>query len=515
MKLTKYLIASSLLVSAIFTSGCAVTQKDDLLTVDKITMHSASLEGNVIPINTERELIVVLPPSYHSEQNKTYPVVYLLHGLGAKAEGWFSAVEGEPNIEVALQRLYKEQQISEMIVVVPNSYNEFALGGWYSNSTSGGNWEDYIIKDVIPYIDERYRTNTEKRGLAGGSMGGYGAFRLAMKHPKMFEAIYALSAALGDSSGRDYMSREDVLSEASINIQKNKDYWTWTDSYNYSLALSFAPNETAPLYVQLPFSQTQVELFKDNSLDRLLEDHLDAFKKDAPVIKFDVGTGDYLKTELRLFSKQLKKAGIEAAYSEYLGGHSDKLGLLAEHEIFQFFSMYFTDTLPTTLPDSLSQLDLTSSLKPTIVTLPEFEITASKNYGRAGNAQFMAQWNQLFSLNIDRQKQCKNNAYLGFSDWTNDASGNFHYFVGCEKNKGVSLPEELNETKRVPTNKYAVFTYKGTINNEYSNFFSVIYQQWLPASGYQQAGEYNFELSGENFTYEDESVEISIYVPIK
>ncbi|MCP4321914.1 MAG: esterase family protein, partial [Alteromonadales bacterium] len=145
-------------------------------------------------------MIVVLPPSYHTEPNKQYPVVYLLHGLGAKAEGWFSTVEGEPNIEVALQRLYNEQQISEMIVVVPNSYNEFALGGWYSNSASGGNWEDYIIKDVIPYIDKNYRTDTEQRGLAGGSMGGYGAFRLAMKHPKMFEAIYALSAAFADSS---------------------------------------------------------------------------------------------------------------------------------------------------------------------------------------------------------------------------------------------------------------------------------------------------------------------------
>jgi len=427
-----------------------------------------------------------------------------------------STVEGEPNIEVALQRLYNEQQISEMIVVVPNSYNnEFALGGWYSNSASGGNWEDYIIKDVIPYIDENYRTDTEQRGLAGGSMGGYGAFRLVMKHPKMFDAIYALSAALADSSGRDYKSSEADLSTASINIQKNKDYWTGTDNYNYSLALSFAPNDTAPLYIQLPFSQTQVELLKDNSLDRLLVKHLNEFKAAAPDIKFDVGNRDHLKTELRLFSENLKNSGIKASYSEYNGGHWDKLGLLAEHEIFQFFSMSFTNTLPNELPDSLAELNQSSQLTPKIVTLPAFEVTATKEYGHAGNAAFTRQWEQLLALNMDRNKLCNRNAYLGFSDWTNDSSGQFNYFVGCEVNKGETLAKLFTEKTTVPANKYAVFTYKGPFSEKYAELFTAIYQEWLPSSGYQQAGDYNFEFYDEKFVQGSEASIMTIYVPIK
>ncbi len=124
------------------------------LSVERVLIHSPALENNIIKINAERELIIVLPPSYASQANKKYPVVYLLHGLGATAENWFSDIAGEPNIEHSLEKLYQQNIISEMIVVVPNSYNEFALGGWYSNSTSGGRWEDYIIKDVIPYIDK-------------------------------------------------------------------------------------------------------------------------------------------------------------------------------------------------------------------------------------------------------------------------------------------------------------------------------------------------------------------------
>src|SRR5205085_3914749 len=84
--------------------------------------------------------------------------------------------------------------IGEMIIVVPNGTNAYS-GSFYTNSAVTGNWEDYLIRDLTSYIDGKYRTlaSAESRGIAGHSMGGYGSIILAMKHPDVFGAVYALS----------------------------------------------------------------------------------------------------------------------------------------------------------------------------------------------------------------------------------------------------------------------------------------------------------------------------------
>jgi len=75
----------------------------------------------------------------------------------------------------------------EMIVVVPNGSNRY-LGSFYTNSSVSGNWEDYIYRDVVSFIDDTYRTITKpaSRGIAGHSMGGYGALMLAMRQRGIF-----------------------------------------------------------------------------------------------------------------------------------------------------------------------------------------------------------------------------------------------------------------------------------------------------------------------------------------
>ena len=95
-----------------------------------------------------------------------------------------------------------------MIVVMPNARNAFD-GSFYTNSPVTGNWEQFIVRDLVNYVDHKYRTlRTRKaRGLAGHSMGGYGALRIGMRHPETFSAVYALSAyglAFTDSVERAY-----------------------------------------------------------------------------------------------------------------------------------------------------------------------------------------------------------------------------------------------------------------------------------------------------------------------
>ena len=81
-----------------------------------------------------------------------------------------------------------------MIVVMPNAYTRFQ-GSMYSSSVTTGNWEDYVAKELVAYIDAHYRTIPARnsRGLAGHSMGGYGAMRIGMKTPRRFSSVYLLS----------------------------------------------------------------------------------------------------------------------------------------------------------------------------------------------------------------------------------------------------------------------------------------------------------------------------------
>lgn len=510
----QYQILSVLLVTLSLAS-CAKTQSTTQSSsgVESITIHSNALENARLPINTERELIISLPPSYATNTEKHYPVVYLLHGLGGKAQGWFSDKEGEPNVEKTLARLYAENKIDEMIVVVPDSYNDNSMGGWYSNSTSGGNWEDYIIKDVIPYIDKNYRTKPEQRGLAGGSMGGYATFKYAIKYPGMFSGIYALSAAM---LGDEWFAEQEYLVEINKNLQKPKDEWSPSDTTQYSLALTFTPNEQAPLYAQLPITEQSTLQFKQHSIQSLLAKNLVAFKAAAPVIKFDVGSYDYaIKKTSQALAATLEQSGINASYSEYKGGHWDKHGLIIEHELFQFFSMHFNNTLPETLPPSLLAFqDETVAITPEkIVTLSSKTFTGFEAFDADGPTL----WNTLFTSTGIKPAHCNNNAFIGLARWDNNSPKSY-YLTGCELLPATTLSNK-GETKivmqTVPENSYAVFAYKGTVDHRYGEMINAIYQQWLPESGYQLSGDYHFESYGEEFIpYSEDSI-LYFYIPIK
>ena len=157
--------------------------------VEKIP--APSLEDNLLGDEAEQYVQVYLPPSYaHTE--KRYPVVYFLPGFGSDPHGMNTYFTAE-----ALAAAMSRGEINEMIVVVPNGANALH-GSFYVNSPVTGNWEDFIVQDVVGYIDEHYRTiaGREGRGIAGFSMGGFAALNLAMRHPDLFAAAYGLSPAL-------------------------------------------------------------------------------------------------------------------------------------------------------------------------------------------------------------------------------------------------------------------------------------------------------------------------------
>ena len=161
-----------------------------LIAVLAIVMLPASkalaAEGRIVMETLKnRPVITYLPPSYDSDGDRRYPVVYLLHGGGGAPRSFIEGNYSGMNIRTVLNNLVTLNVIREMIVVMPDI---------------GSAYRDFILKDVIPYIDATYRTLAarESRGIGGHSRGGCGSFTLATDHPEMFAAVYGLAASCLD-----------------------------------------------------------------------------------------------------------------------------------------------------------------------------------------------------------------------------------------------------------------------------------------------------------------------------
>src|SRR5215831_6027251 len=159
------------------------------VTVERIKIHGAALEGNLEGDAVDRDVLVFLPPGYSRERTRRYPVVYALHGYSIGAEQWSQEIHVPQTIEGAFAK-----GAGEMIVVLPDS-KTVHNGSMYSSSVTTGDFENYVAHDVVSYVDSHYRTIAarESRGLVGHSMGGYGATRIGMKHADVFGSLYIMS----------------------------------------------------------------------------------------------------------------------------------------------------------------------------------------------------------------------------------------------------------------------------------------------------------------------------------
>jgi len=132
---------------------------------------------------------VLLPPSYDAEKTRRYPILYLLHGLGDNEE--MLVHSGGMNL---VEDLWEQHQLGEFLIVTPAGGASF-----YINSRDGKRrYEDFFLEEFMPGVEKRYRAQARRgtRGIAGISMGGYGALHIAFRHPQLFAAVGAHSAAL-------------------------------------------------------------------------------------------------------------------------------------------------------------------------------------------------------------------------------------------------------------------------------------------------------------------------------
>lgn len=164
---------------------------------------SLSMKSTIL--NSERKYAIYLPPDYETSQ-RSYPVLYLLHGGGDDQTGWVQFGE----VLYITDKAIKEGKCTPMIIVMPDA-NSGQRG--YFNSVKGGwRYEDFFFQEFLPYIEKTYRTRGEKRyrAVAGLSMGGGGTFIYALHHPELFSSACPLSASAGPLSltgTKEYLDR--------------------------------------------------------------------------------------------------------------------------------------------------------------------------------------------------------------------------------------------------------------------------------------------------------------------
>lgn len=184
-----------ILASATAAMAQTQTERPDVVpgarsvTVERITVHGQHLEGNLEGNSADRTVLVYLPPSYQADAQRRFPVIYALHGYSIGAEQWTGEAHTPQTIEGAFAT-----GAQEAIVVLPDSRTAHS-GSMYSSSVTTGDFERFVARDVVKYIDETYRTIPQRRarGLVGHSMGGYGASRIGMKHADVFGSLYVMS----------------------------------------------------------------------------------------------------------------------------------------------------------------------------------------------------------------------------------------------------------------------------------------------------------------------------------
>jgi enterochelin esterase-like enzyme len=152
-----------------------------------------SLKSKVL--NMDRKYAIYLPPDYESSQ-RSYPVLYLLHGAGDDQTGWVQFGE----VQNITDKAIREGNATPMIIVMPDANT--GRRGYSNDATNTWRYEDFFFQDFLPFIEKTYRIKPDRhyRAVAGLSMGGDGTFTYALHHPELFAAACPLSAATGPAN---------------------------------------------------------------------------------------------------------------------------------------------------------------------------------------------------------------------------------------------------------------------------------------------------------------------------
>ena len=309
--------------------------------VERIKIHGSALEGNLEGDAVDRDVLVFLPPSYGRDKSRRYPVVYALHGYSIGAEQWSKEIHVPQTIEGAFA-----QGAKEMIVVLPDS-KTVHNGSMYSSSVTTGDFEQFIARDLVRYIDSHYRTIPDRlsRGLVGHSMGGYGATRIGMKHSDVFGSLYIMSPCCLSPSPAGPVNPEVAKALEAVKTPEDSAKLQFFARAQLARAAAWSPNpKNPPLYLDLPVKngESQPEVLAKWAANAPLA-FVDQYIGNLRLylaIAIDVGDQDGLRIDSGKLHEVLDKYGIANSFEVYSGTHTSKVADRFQNHVLKFFSQH-------------------------------------------------------------------------------------------------------------------------------------------------------------------------------
>lgn len=321
--------------------------------LDTFSFKSQRLKDNKLKLNLQRETYVWLPPSYQSA-NKSYPVIYYIHNYNWSAQQMHEV----DHIADTFERAFSRGLSDEFIFVVADFRVPDHPGTFCGNNAVVGRWWDYIVEELVPAVDKRYRTlaTPESRGLSGDYIGGYCAIRTAMERPGVFSSLYALHPVGTGIGGGNMLS---VPNWELLNTAKSFAEINEADGFTRAfllMAQSHVPNPAKP-----PFYADMMMELKDGNLEvnadtvtRLRQNFILTHRLPATVaalkqlqgFMFDWGRNDEVKAHVygnRQFSEALSNYAIAHAAEEHEGQQWDQTWIpygRVETRMLPFFQRY-------------------------------------------------------------------------------------------------------------------------------------------------------------------------------
>lgn len=260
-------------------------------------MDNLSMKSKILGM--DRKYAVYLPPDYETSQ-RSYPVLYLLHGAGDDQSGW---VQFGEVLHIAGEAILSGKA-TPMVIVMPDANT--GKRGYVNDMKNEWRYEDFFFEEFMPFIEKTYRIRAEKRyrAVAGLSMGGEGTFIYALHHPELFSSACPLSAATGPQ-----------------NVEALKNYRLWG--------------------VAAEATQQQMEdYFRKYSVLYLIENMPDNQKR-AVRWFIDCGDDDFLYEGNSLVHIAMRKKEIPHEYRVRDGGHTWTYWRASLPVVLEFVSMSF------------------------------------------------------------------------------------------------------------------------------------------------------------------------------
>jgi len=303
-------------------------------TVQNLQHESQILKNNPLGDPNVRDLFVYLPPGYE-ENGESYPTVYCLTGFTGRGKMLLNDNAFTPNLAERMDKLIAAGTIKPMIAVMPNCFTYYG-GSQYINSTATGRYEDYITEEIVPFVDENFRTRRgrDSRAVMGKSSGGYGSLIMGLRHSDIFGLVCSTA---GDAYFEycypmDFAKAFRVIKgdpkkfmrEFWASEKQNKDDHAALNTIG--MAACYSPNGSD---FDLPFDVETGEI-RENVWTRWLEHdpvrlastYVDELKS-LKLLYIDAGTRDEFALDIgaKVLSGKLTEIGVPHIHEEFDDGH--------------------------------------------------------------------------------------------------------------------------------------------------------------------------------------------------